>query len=295
MIGFLAHGQSKIRVGSAVSACCPTTLPLVIAEQFGTLASCCTWAGSTCGLGRAPPPAPTRPPCASAEARSTHRRELPRGRGQLQGAVRCGAARPADAGRAGGGPGGAVAGSSAPALYGAQLAAAALGSPYASCVALRSRQLTQAMELYRHLFKPSAQLAEALRDGWLVNAWWWPTTDDAPEAQAPVHLAPASPSPTSSVAAPRWACNRLDRRHRLPPLVAGRASRMASESMPRVLRRRLALTRCCHGLELASPSSGADELMVVSAIFDAGCAPPTQLVTALRWRDIYARPSLPLR
>jgi len=142
--------------------------------------------------------------------------------------------------------------------YGAQLAAA-LGLPYAFASHFAPEALTQAMELYRHLFKPSAQL-------------------QAPYAMAGVNVVVAD---TDAEAKRLFTSHQQSfanlRRGRpgpqQPPIddidtYWSPAERQMAESMlacsivgsPDTVR---------HGLERFAEYTGAEELMVVSAIFDA--------------------------
>ena len=154
VIGFLANGTSTIRVGSG-GIMLPNHSPLVIAEQFGTLAS--LYPGRIdLGLGRAPGTdqvtvrALRRDPRA-AETFAEDVQELqalfePAKPGQTVQAV----------------PGAGldvplwILGSS---TYGAQLAAH-LGLPYAFASHFAPDSLDEALAMYRRLFKPSAQLAK---------------------------------------------------------------------------------------------------------------------------------------
>ena len=152
VIGHVASGTSTIRVGAG-GIMLPNHAPLVIAEQFGTLAS--LFPGRIdLGLGRAPgsdqlttralrrnPLAADTFPDDVVELMGYFRPPHPR---QLVRAV----------------PGAGldvpiwILGSS---LFGAQLAAE-LGLPYAFASHFAPAALTEALELYRARFKPSAQL-----------------------------------------------------------------------------------------------------------------------------------------
>jgi luciferase family oxidoreductase group 1 len=152
VIGYLAGGTSTIRVGSG-GIMLPNHAPLVIAEQFGTLAS--LYPGRIeLGLGRAPGTdqrtvrALRRDPAAA--------EEFPRDVLELQAFLA-----PVQQGQAVQAvPGGGtqvplwILGSS---LYGAQLAAA-LGLPYAFASHFAPDALLPALETYRARFRPSAQL-----------------------------------------------------------------------------------------------------------------------------------------
>jgi len=153
VIGHVAAGTSTIRVGAG-GIMLPNHAPLLIAEQFGTLAS--LYQGRIdLGLGRAPGSdqltarALRRSPMA-AETFPGDVVELmeyfrpPRlGRGRVQAVPGEGLEVPIW-----------ILGSS---LFGAQLAAE-LGLPYAFASHFAPAALTQALEVYRSRFKPSAQL-----------------------------------------------------------------------------------------------------------------------------------------
>jgi luciferase family oxidoreductase group 1 len=152
VIAHVAGGTSRIRVGAG-GIMLPNHSPLVIAEQFGTLES--LYPGRIdLGLGRAPGSDQTvaralrRDPTAAdtfpqdvAELLAYFRAPMP---GQLVQAV----------------PGGGlhvpvwILGSS---LFGAQLAAA-MGLPFAFASHFAPRMLSQALDVYRSGFRPSATL-----------------------------------------------------------------------------------------------------------------------------------------
>jgi luciferase family oxidoreductase group 1 len=153
VIGHIAGGTKTIRVGAG-GIMLPNHAPLVIAEQFGTLAS--LYPGRIdLGVGRAP---------------GTDQRTALALRRTLEGDIEnfpqdvleliayLGDPQPGQAVRAVPGMGTKVPvwilGSS---LYGAQLAAA-LGLPYAFASHFAPEQLEPALALYRQQFKPSAQL-----------------------------------------------------------------------------------------------------------------------------------------
>ena len=152
VIGHIAGGTSTIRVGAG-GVMLPNHSPLVIAEQFGTLES--LYPGRIdLGLGRAPGAdmrtfaAMRRDPRASDE--------FPRDVQELQALLA--PSRPGQVLRAVPGEGTEVPlwilGSS---LFGAQLAAA-LGLPYAFASHFAPAALSQALDVYRSQFRPSAQL-----------------------------------------------------------------------------------------------------------------------------------------
>ncbi len=153
VVGFIAGGTSTIRVGAG-GIMLPNHAPLVIAEQFGTLAS--LYPGRIdLGLGRAPGTdqrtlmALRRDP-ESAESFPQDVMELQALLGPLQ---------PGQIIQAVPGTGTNVPlwilGSS---LFGAQLAAA-LGLPYAFASHFAPDAVIQALDIYRQRFRPSQQLA----------------------------------------------------------------------------------------------------------------------------------------
>jgi luciferase family oxidoreductase group 1 len=253
VIGFLAQGTSQIRVGSG-GIMLPNHSPLVIAEQFGTLAS--LYPGRIdCGLGRAPGTDQITARALRRDVRAAD--QFPEEVQELQALFE--PARPGQAVQAVPGAGLEVPlwilGSS---TYGAQLAAA-LGLPYAFASHFAPDALTHAMALYRQLFKPSEQLRK-------------------PYAMAGVNVVVADTdaearrlftSHQQSFANLRRGMPGLQR----PPIADidsywSPAEKQMAESMlacsivgsPQTVRQ---------GLERFVEYSGADELMVVSAIFDA--------------------------
>jgi luciferase family oxidoreductase group 1 len=153
VIAHVAGGTSRIRVGAG-GIMLPNHAPLVIAEQFGTLA--CLFPGRIdLGVGRAPG---TDPVTAHALRRALAGSvdTFPDDVVELMSYL--GAPQPGDTVQAVPGVGTEVPvwilGSS---LFGAQLAAA-LGLPFAFASHFAPAQLMQAVEIYRRLFKPSAQL-----------------------------------------------------------------------------------------------------------------------------------------
>src|SRR4051812_28112765 len=152
VIGFLAQGTSAIRVGAG-GIMLPNHSPLVIAEQFGTLAS--LYPGRIdLGLGRAPGTDQTTVRALRRDPRAAE--TFPDDVQELQALLA--PVRPGQAVQAVPGAGLEVPlwvlGSS---TYGAQLAAA-LGLPYAFASHFAPEALEQALALYRRLFKPSRQL-----------------------------------------------------------------------------------------------------------------------------------------
>ncbi len=154
LIGHVAGGTTRIRVGAG-GIMLPNHSPLVIAEQFGTLAS--LYPGRIdLGLGRAPGSDQTT---ARALRRnlSSDADEFPRDVVELMDYFSDKSTNPVRAvpGRGLNVPVW-ILGSS---LFGAQLAAA-LGLPYAFASHFAPQQMMQAVALYRANFRPSAQLAK---------------------------------------------------------------------------------------------------------------------------------------
>ena len=152
VIGYLAGGTSRIRVGSG-GIMLPNHSPLVIAEQFGTLASLYP-DRIDLGLGRAPG---TDQRTLRALRRDPSRADdFPTDVLELQHFL--GPAAPGQAVRAVPGAGTEVPiwilGSS---TYGAELAAS-LGLPYAFASHFAPDALLVALDIYRQRFKPSKQL-----------------------------------------------------------------------------------------------------------------------------------------
>jgi luciferase family oxidoreductase group 1 len=252
VIGFLAQGTSAIRVGAG-GIMLPNHAPLVIAEQFGTLAS--LYPGRIdLGLGRAPGTDQTTVRALRRDPRAAD--IFPEDVQELQALFA--PARPGQAVQAVPGAGLDVPiwilGSS---LYGAQLAAA-LGLPYAFASHFAPDALDDAMTLYRRLFKPSAQLAR-------------------PHAMAGVNIIAAD---TDAEAKRLFTTHQQSfanlRRGRpgpqQPPIddIETYWSPQEREMAERMLACSIVGSRetVRHGLERFAAYSGADELMVVSAIFD---------------------------
>jgi luciferase family oxidoreductase group 1 len=155
VIGQVAQATASIRVGAG-GIMLPNHAPLVIAEQFGTLAA--LFPGRIdLGLGRAPG---TDPVTSQALRRTldSDAENFPQDVVELMGYFR--AVEPGQRVRAVPGAGLAVPvwilGSS---LYGAQLAAM-LGLPFAFASHFAPEQLMDAIAIYRARFKPSAELAK---------------------------------------------------------------------------------------------------------------------------------------
>jgi luciferase family oxidoreductase group 1 len=252
VIGHVASGTSTIRVGAG-GIMLPNHAPLVIAEQFGTLAS--LFPGRIdLGLGRAPgsdqlttralrrnPLAADTFPDDVVELMGYFRPPHPR---QLIRAV----------------PGAGldvpiwILGSS---LFGAQLAAE-LGLPYAFASHFAPAALTEALEVYRARFKPSAQLERPyVMLG--VNVFAAETDDEGRRLftslqQAFVNLRRGHPGP-------------------LPPPVDGFVERLTPGDR-RLLDDMLSYSvvgspaTVRSGLKAIVARTGADELMLASQIYD---------------------------
>ncbi|HEX6322012.1 MAG TPA: LLM class flavin-dependent oxidoreductase [Burkholderiales bacterium] len=252
VIGHLAGGTSTIRVGAG-GIMLPNHSPLVIAEQFGTLEA--LYPGRIdLGLGRAPGTdqltvRALRRDWSSAE-------EFPQDVLELQALL--GPPQPDQ--RIVAVPG---ANSNVPlwilgsSLYGAQLAAM-LGLPYAFASHFAPAALLQALEVYRSMFKPSAQLA-------------------TPYAMAGLHVVAADTDEEAKrlfTSTQQQFTNMVrNRRGKLQPPIDDidtywtPQEKVQAESMmkyavygsPATVRR---------GLEEFIALTRADELMVVSAIYD---------------------------
>lgn len=252
VIGYLAAGTSTIRVGSG-GVMLPNHSPLVIAEQFGTLES--LYPGRIdLGLGRAPGTDQTTVRALRRDPRaSDHFADDVQELQALLGPVKPGQTVQAV-------PGGGlevplwILGSS---TYGAQLAAA-LGLPYAFASHFAPDALNDALLLYRRHFKPSAQSARphAMVGVNVVVA----DTDQAArhlftsQQQAFTNLLRGHPGlyqpPVDDIDA-YWS-----------PAEKQRASHMLACSVvgsPDTVRQ---------GLARFADHTEADELMVVSAVFD---------------------------
>jgi len=154
LVGHLAGATERIRVGSG-GIMLPNHAPLVVAEAFGTLAE--LYPGRIdLGLGRAPGTDPLTMRALRRDRVETEE-DFPRDVAELQRLL--GPAQPGQRLIAMPGAGTQVPiwllGSS---LYSAQLAAQR-GLPYAFASHFAPRLLMQALDLYRRLFQPSANLA----------------------------------------------------------------------------------------------------------------------------------------
>jgi luciferase family oxidoreductase group 1 len=252
VIGFLAQGTSTIRVGAG-GIMLPNHAPLVIAEQFGTLNA--LYPGRIdLGLGRAPGTDQVTVRALRRDPRAGE--EFPEDVQELQALFQ--PTQPGQAVQAFPGAGQDVPlwilGSS---TYGAQLAAA-LGLPYAFASHFAPDALTQAMALYRQLFKPSTQLAKPHAMAG-VNVIVADTDEEArrlftTHQQSFANLRRGRPGPQQPPIA--------DIDSYWSPAEKAMAENMLACSVvgsPATVR---------FGLERFAQYSGADELMVVSAIFD---------------------------
>ena len=254
LIGHVAGGTSTIRVGAG-GIMLPNHSPLVIAEQFGTLAS--LYPGRIdLGLGRAPGSDPTT-------ARALRRNltsdadEFPQDVVELMDYFAGSSRRPVRAV-----PGAGlevpvwILGSS---LFGAQLAAA-LGLPYAFASHFAPAQMMQAIELYRSQFRPSAQCERPyVMLGFNVFA---------AETDEEAHL-------LASSAQQAFVNLRSGRPSTLPPPVEGYLYSLGEQH-----RALLQSILSCSaigapdtvraGIEAFAERTGADELMITSNIHDHG-------------------------
>jgi luciferase family oxidoreductase group 1 len=267
VIGHVAAGTSTIRLGAG-GIMLPNHAPLIIAEQFGTLAS--LFPGRIdLGLGRAPgsDQLTVRALRRSPAAADTFPQDVV----ELMGYFR-----PAHPGQVVQAVPGAgldvpiwILGSS---LFGAQLAAA-LGLPYAFASHFAPAALLPALELYRAQFRPSERLQRPyVMLG--VNVVAADTADEAERLftslqQAFVNLRRGHPGP-------------------LPPPDEGYRERLTAaersgiEEMlfwsmvgaPATVRR---------GLEAFVARTGADELMVTSQIYDHAARQRSYQLTADAW------------
>jgi luciferase family oxidoreductase group 1 len=253
VIGYIAGGTTRIRVGAG-GIMLPNHSPLVIAEQFGTLAS--LYPGRIdLGLGRAPG---TDPLTARALRRTLAGSvdDFPRDVVELQHYFN--EAEPGQKVTAVPGAGTHVPlwilGSS---LYGAQLAAM-LGLPYAFASHFAPAQMMDAIAIYRERFEPSEQLrAPYVMLGFNVCAA--ETQEEATflrssSLQAFINLRSGTPG-------------------QLPPPVEGFESRMSPQEramLDQVGRCSAVGTPETVTREIARfiERTGADELMLVSSIYD---------------------------
>jgi luciferase family oxidoreductase group 1 len=252
VIGYLAGGTSTIRVGSG-GIMLPNHSPLVIAEQFGTLES--LYPGRIdLGLGRAPG---TDQRTLRALRRDPRRADdFPQDVLELQSLLA--PVQPGQAVRAVPGYGTEVPiwilGSS---TFGAELAAA-LGLPYAFASHFAPAALFEALEIYRRQFKPSKQLNHPYAMVG-VNVVAAETDEEARRLFTTVQQSfanllrgrPGKLQPPIDDIEEYWT-----------PPEKHQASRMLEHSIvgsPETVRR---------GLENFVASTNADELMIVSGVYD---------------------------
>jgi len=253
VIGYVAEGTKTIRVGAG-GIMLPNHSPLVIAEQFGTLAS--LYPGRIdLGLGRAPG---TDPVTSHALRRTLAGsvEDFPRDVVELQRFFG-----PDDPGaKVTAVPG---AGTRVPlwilgsSLYGAQLAAI-LGLPYAFASHFAPAQLDQAIEIYRERFEPSEQLAEP----YVVAGFNVCAAEDEAEAtflrtsslQAFVNLRFGTPGPLPPPV--EGYEEKLDPRQRMMLDQIGSCSAIGTRET------------VAKEIDAFAARTGADELMLVSSIFD---------------------------
>jgi luciferase family oxidoreductase group 1 len=267
VIGHVAAGTTTIRVGAG-GIMLPNHAPLVIAEQFGTLAS--LFPGRIdLGLGRAP---------GSDQATIRALRRSPAAAESFPQDVvgLMGYFRPAESGQAVRAVPGAgldvpvwILGSS---LFGAQLAAA-LGLPYAFASHFAPAALFPALELYRAQFRPSERLARPyVMLG--VNVFAAETGETAARLftslqQAFVNLRRGHPAPLPPPD------DTLE--ERLTPTDRAGMTEMLACSVvgaPDAVRR---------GLEAFVDRTGADELMLTSQIYDPAARVRSYELTAGVW------------
>ena len=252
-LAFVSEGTSSIRIGAG-GIMLPNHAPLVIAEQFGTLASLHP-GRIDLGLGRAPG-------TDQLTARALRRTlmgdvdRFPNDVVELMAYFQ--PAEPGQAVRAVPGAGLEVdvwiLGSS---TYGAQLAAM-LGLPYAFASHFAPAQMEEAIEIYRRTFRPSARLAEPyLMLGLNViaaasdeeAAWLFTSLQ-----QAFVNMRTGRPGPLPPPVDP--ASLTVD------PMVQGMLQEVLSRAVvgsPETVKR---------GLDAFARRTGADEIMVTAQVFD---------------------------
>jgi luciferase family oxidoreductase group 1 len=270
VIGHVAAATDTIRVGAG-GIMLPNHAPLVIAEQFGTLAA--LFPGRIdLGLGRAPG-SDQRVARALRRTLDSDANAFPQDVLELQSYF-------ADDGQTGivATPGAGaevemwVLGSS---LFGAQLAAA-LGLPYAFASHFAPDALDQALAIYRRDFRPSARL-------------------DRPYAMAGFNVFAADSDEEAELLASSqqqsFVALRTGNPRQLPPPVAGyRASLGAQGSaiLDHVLTCSAVGTRdtVARGIEAFIERTGVDEIMVASAIYDHDARKKSLSLTAEAMRSL---------
>lgn len=253
LVGHIAGGTSRIRVGSG-GVMLPNHAPLVVAEAFGTLAE--LYPGRIdLGLGRAPGTDPTTMRALRRNRVETEE-DFPRDVAELQRLLA-----PAEPGqRLIAMPG---AGTNVPiwllgsSLFSAQLAAER-GLPYAFASHFAPRLLHQAIDLYRNLYRPSAA---------------WPKPYVA--IGVPLIAAPTDDEAeflSSSTYQRVLGILTGDRRRLLPP-VENYAERLQPQERAAIGDFLAAAViggpdTVRTGLAQLSEATGADELMLVSDVYD---------------------------
>ena len=264
LIGHVAAGTERIRVGAG-GIMLPNHSPLVIAEQFGTLES--LFPGRIdLGLGRAPGSdqvtarALRRTPGFDADQFPQDVAELidyfsPQQKRPVRAVPGAGLEVPLW-----------ILGSS---LFGAQLAAA-LGLPFAFASHFAPAQMMQAIALYRDSFQPSAQLDQPyLMLGFNVCA-----ADSDEEAQllatsrqqSFINLRSGRPSPL-----PPPLAGYLDRLDPQQRALHDQASSCSAIGAPATVAREL---------QAFIERTGADELMIISQVFDHAARLRSYQITA---------------
>jgi luciferase family oxidoreductase group 1 len=268
-LAFVAEGTRSIRVGAG-GIMLPNHAPLVIAEQFGTLAS--LWPGRIdLGLGRAP----GTDQLAARALRRTLIGDIdrfPNDVVELMGYFA--PAEPGQALRAVPGEGQDVEvwilGSS---TYGAQLAAL-LGLPYSFASHFAPAQLDEAATIYRAMFRPSARLERPYFMP-AVNVVAADTDDEARRLftsiqRAFVNLRTGRPGPFPPPVDPASLAD--------DPMVQHLAQEVFSRAVvgsPETVQR---------GLEAFASRTGADEIMITAQVFDHAARLRSFELTAEAWR-----------
>jgi luciferase family oxidoreductase group 1 len=268
VIGHVAAGTSTIRVGSG-GIMLPNHAPLVIAEQFGTLAA--LFPGRIdLGLGRAPG---TDPATAKALRRGGTQSvdTFPRDVMELQSYFL--PAIPNQAVQAVPGAGLEVPiwllGSS---LYGAQVAAA-LGLPFAFASHFAPEQLEEALATYRREYTPTEQWPKPYAMA-AIGVFAAPTDGEATylftsQQQAFMNLRRGQPGPLPPPVEDLNTVSSV-----LEQAMVGRSFREAVVGSPATMRR---------GIEAFVARTRVDELMMTSAIFDHAARRRSLEIVAKLW------------
>jgi len=272
VIGHVAAATRTIRVGAG-GIMLPNHAPLQVAEQFGTLDA--LFPGRIdLGLGRAPG-SDQRVAQAIRRAMVSDPDGFPRDVVELQSYF-------ADDGRtgiratpgAGARPEMWILGSS---LFGAQLAAV-LGLPYAFASHFAPDLLDEALDTYRRQFRPSAALDRPYAMAGL-NVF---AADDAGEAEL-----------IASSQMQAFVALRTGSPRKLPPPLPGYADALGPQGramLDRVLSCSVIGDRdaVARGIDAFVRRTGADEVMVASAIFDHGARKRSLAITAEAARSVDA-------